>query len=1136
MPRELQYKRGTDEWVDIGFYEDSVTETDWRPPLSGIYRFRSRRTNPLGDLGPWTRATEPIVVNLDTYLPVDQLLAEAPPPPVLSGRNEAIQATWTELAGVAYQLEFKLAAAAWPTAENDKGWGDFTPATAPHLETMLTNGLAYVSRLRKWAGGESSNWSIDSNEATPTPLGTPELTLTQITSVAMLETVLASWSAVPGATAYRLQTRLKGQTNITDKLRVEDGTSRGIGASWSVGQTWEVQVRAINESAVDADGTVGTVLGDWSPWSEITVAPKVESHAPNRPRGQDKDEIDSDSYDSDYDSISIRLRAPLAEQGSFGRAERMEYRYRETGAATWSAWETYPTGLTPQGTSTLVDAYQQGDAAVNRQIYGLNKGGLDPDTSYDFEFRSANSLGNSATPDRSITFRTEGLKPVGEGAYWGQTARTPHPSAPENDLPRFLRPESTLERVGPPVSFPSAPTFIGAWASGTTYDDNLPADAIGEDASHFIGDLARIEDQLLWDAPPSQAAVTVDGVNGVIWGQDDVALTQGAATGPYFGFTGSLSDDLTDTAGTRISGIEIHPLDSSNTGARGKAIIRLGPGNRDFKSAIETQLFLALRFEADGSQFVFSFNDPADPYLSSTVMPAAVAAKLTAGALVSARMGRRDQRANGDPLLAKTPGDSVYIECESDHTATAHGVGVSRGVLFGPQSANWRFAHWNISRGSRPSDLTNYWFETSRRFTFIPTWFNEIVSNAVRTSQTWSTGTADPSAQTSKWYLQTGDSPALWFRNDTTWEKLLDSVSHGTDIPTANAGDVYIQTPANIVWRFVRTGRLSYGAWVKVTDPRSLFSTDAGIRVVANEKYATVRTTDALDGYLDDDTVEQVLQLSARDVSAGVLGGIHWAKARAPAGSSLISALPLTAIGQAFEFTRVAQSGSTVTIEARPKTTDPASNTPATRDTMRRFFERRYSAQVGDWRSLFADAATSNDVPANNVWRWTFTAVPANTVSAGETFTLLNSVFIRYEVGDSTLAINHVYWQSRDWTTPTLYRLPPSAAPEIVATSAFYRDSDPSAIGRNWEFALAANARGGVAPLTYQWFIVVDQADITNPTDTVEVVVGSGTGSAVTIRVGNPTRQGGFRVRLEVLDSGRPRATASTTITPTLRS
>ena len=629
-----------------------------------------------------------------------------------------------------------------------------------------------------------------------------------------------------------------------------------------------------------------------------------------------------------YDDLTLDVKAPRATETQ-GRAERIEYRYRKAGAEGWGDWTTYPTGLTPQGTSRLAAAYDEGDSRVNSQTYRLHLTDLDHDTAYDLQVRSVNSVG--ASDGVSVAgIRTEGLRARGENAYLPQAGQTPAPSAPAAGQRRFDG-GSTFNPVGPVASWPSQPTWIDAWATGTAY-------AAG----------------------------------------DRVRLTTGTHT--------------------------------------------------------------------------------------------------------------------------------RYMQCTTAHTAQAGGLTLSAAnVLAGSQLASWKEAHWDVHNRAAPVDQNSYWYSTNRGLTYVPTWFVGVRNDAFRSTQSFASGSAAPTGSTGKWYLQTGTAPVLWFLNGATWVRILDAVSYGTGEPTASTGDVYVQTGTWIVWR-----RIAYAGWVRVVDPRSLFGTGAGIRTVAGEKYATVRTTDDLDGYLDDSTVNQVLHLSSRSVNDGVLAGIFYAKAYRDKASSVISALPVDAEGQAFEFTTATQAAGVVTIEARPKT----SNTAQTRQTMRRFFEMDHAARVGDWQALFADAATSTDT--GTAWRWTFTGVAAGSVSPTETLEIIEAVFARYECDDDDQAIHMVYFESRAWSAPVNYRMPPAATPAITA-SGTYR----SIGANNYEFALSASVTGGVAPYTVAWEVRNHEG----------FSVARGSGSAITL-IGNllaPPRPGNNEPSavVTVTDSSSPAKTAT---------
>ena len=290
---EMQYGataviRALAGWVAIGEVSVISAKSFVQSLFTGEYSYRFRVRSKGHDGGVSAFAMSPVYTFKRTVPVPEENFLDKPAPPVLVGKDQSIEATWTMLAGVAYQLEFKTLAATWPTPANDAK--TFTPATSPHLQTMLTNGTAYVARIRKAidaADSESrkSDWSDDSNAATPSGLLIPDLTLTPITSTASLDKVLATWTASPGATKYCLQTRLAGQLNITDKVRVEDGTSTTLGRHWSVGSRYEVRVEAVDEtrSIVDENGTTTHPSSGWSEWVAHRRSREVRDAQAGRP-------------------------------------------------------------------------------------------------------------------------------------------------------------------------------------------------------------------------------------------------------------------------------------------------------------------------------------------------------------------------------------------------------------------------------------------------------------------------------------------------------------------------------------------------------------------------------------------------------------------------------------------------------------------------------------------------------------------------------------------------------------------------------------------------------------------------------------------------------------------------------------
>jgi len=54
MPRQTEYRRGVEAWTRIGETDLATGGIEWRPPTSGSYQFRSRKTDALGEHGPYS--------------------------------------------------------------------------------------------------------------------------------------------------------------------------------------------------------------------------------------------------------------------------------------------------------------------------------------------------------------------------------------------------------------------------------------------------------------------------------------------------------------------------------------------------------------------------------------------------------------------------------------------------------------------------------------------------------------------------------------------------------------------------------------------------------------------------------------------------------------------------------------------------------------------------------------------------------------------------------------------------------------------------------------------------------------------------------------------------------------------------
>ena len=203
---------------------------------------------------------------------------------------------------------------------------------------------------------------------------------------------------------------------------------------------------------------------------------------------------------------------------------------------------------------------------------------------------------------------------------------------------------------------------------GAVAASGRPAADLGVDGQMFIADDGRawLRASLFGSPPPNQDAITADGVHGVIWGIDDVAMSGTRATsyqryevGDERTTTWALNDDLGTVAGMYVDNIQYYPLSSTllsgGTTNAGRLVLRLAPGIADLLPAIEAHLFVVLRF-ADGAVEAWTFDDDEEPYRSSTVAVGDVDARFAGAAVpVSVRIGRADKRDPADPASPWIP-------------------------------------------------------------------------------------------------------------------------------------------------------------------------------------------------------------------------------------------------------------------------------------------------------------------------------------------------------------------------------------------------------------------------------------------------------------------------------------------------
>ena len=223
-----------------------------------------------------------------------------------------------------------------------------------------------------------------------------------------------------------------------------------------------------------------------------------------------------------------------------------------------------------------------------------------------------------------------------------------------------------------PLDFEAAPPppVYGAVAA-----DGCPPAERGVHGQLWIAPDGRVwrHSALFASPPPDQATVTPDGVDGVWWGTDGLALTGSRASDYQFYVQGAdrqsarfdLADALSASGapGFHVDQLVYWPEASATVVNRRKVrfgaargVYRLGD---DLKPELEKSLFVALRVK--GQPAVWLFDDDDEPYVSSTPASTRVDALFAGAVVVDVRVGRKDRRCPTDPLNPWVPEESLGV-------------------------------------------------------------------------------------------------------------------------------------------------------------------------------------------------------------------------------------------------------------------------------------------------------------------------------------------------------------------------------------------------------------------------------------------------------------------------------------------
>ena len=217
----------------------TVTVTSTKPTRSG-YTFNGWATSASGAVAYASGATFKITKNMTLYAvwEAEETVVTKPTNVKATAGDKQVKLTWTAVSGATKYRIQRL---------NNSTWGTIaTVSTNGYTNTGLTNGTTYSYRVL--ASADGSTWSSASAVVSATPAATVKVsTPTNVKATAGDKQIKLTWTAVSGATKYRVQ-RLNDSkwgtiATVSTNSYTNTGLTNGTKYSYRVlasadGSTW----------------------------------------------------------------------------------------------------------------------------------------------------------------------------------------------------------------------------------------------------------------------------------------------------------------------------------------------------------------------------------------------------------------------------------------------------------------------------------------------------------------------------------------------------------------------------------------------------------------------------------------------------------------------------------------------------------------------------------------------------------------------------------------------------------------------------------------------------------------------------------------------------------------------------------